>query len=705
MSELLLEILCEEIPARFQKKAAQDFERLARDALSKAGLTFTACTAYISPRRLALVVTELPAATPGVTQERKGPKVDAPDQVIQGFLRSVGLTLEACTRQETPKGTFLMALKEIPSQKTQDVLGPIFEDLLVNFPWPQTMRWGTGTKGWVRPIHSLLAIFEGAVIPMTLRFGDKDGTPVIVSGNTTRGHRFLAPFEIHISGALDYLAQLKDAYVMVNAGTRKEMITTQLTHLVQEKGLVVKEDPGLLEEVAGLVEWPVVHLGAIASSYMVLPPEVLITTMRVHQRYFALENDKNALAPFFGFAANTVTSDEGRRVVQGNERVLKARLSDALFFYTQDQKVLLEEHANALSKITFHAKLGTLAQKRDRLEALAKKIASVLGFDQTQAALAGRLCKADLVTGMVYEFPELQGIMGGYYARSSGYGEEVAAAIAQHYQPKGPEDALPGSLLGLIVALVDRLDTLTGFCAVGIMPTGSGDPFALRRAALGIIRILENDLFKMSLPTLLGWAYDLYAPLLQESSEKVLTKDATLDTLLAFMKDRIKVLWRDQGIRHDYVEALLNVTETPLARSYSKLTAFQAFVKNSHVKAQQLLEAYRRGANIVRIEEEKDSRSYTSAPLEESLMREGAEKNLFNALKSLDQTVTPLLEASRYAQTFDALLSLCEPLDAFFTHVTVNAPEAEVRQNRLALLARLKVRLEQVAAFSTLEDL
>lgn len=705
MSELLLEVLCEEIPARFQKKAAQDFERLAGDALSKVGLTFTACTAYISPRRLALIVTGLPAATPAVTQERKGPKVDAPDQVIQGFLKSVGLTLEACTRQETPKGTFLMAIKEIPSQKTQDVLGPVFQELLVNFPWPQTMRWGRGTKGWVRPIHSLVALFDGAVIPMTLRFGDKDGAPVIVSGNTTRGHRFLDSREIQILGAPDYLSQLKDAYVMVDAGTRKEMITTQLTHLVQGRELTVKEDPGLLEEVAGLVEWPVVHLGTIASSYMVLPPEVLITTMRVHQRYFALENDKGALAPFFGFAANTVTSDEGRKVVQGNERVLKARLSDALFFYTQDQKVLLEEHANALAKITFHAKLGTLAQKRDRLAALAKKVAGVLGFDQAQAALAARLCKADLVTGMVYEFPELQGIMGGYYARSSGYGEEVAAAIAQQYQPKGPEDALPGSLLGLIVALVDRLDTLTGFCAVGIMPTGSGDPFALRRAALGIIRILENDMFKVSLPTLLGWAYDLYAPLLQASGEKILTKEATLDTLLFFMKDRIKVLWRDQGIRHDYVEALLNVADTSLSQSYLKLTAFQTFVQSSRAKAQQLLEAYRRGANIVRIEEEKDGRSYTDASLEESLMSEAVEKNLFKALQRLDQTLTPLLETSRYTETFDTLLSLCEPLDEFFTHVTVNAPQAEVRQNRLALLARLKVRLEQVAAFSTLEDL
>ncbi|MCE2951148.1 MAG: glycine--tRNA ligase subunit beta [Alphaproteobacteria bacterium] len=705
MSELLLEVLCEEIPARFQKKAALDFERLAGDTLSKMGLTFTACTAYISPRRLALVVTGLPAATPAVTQERKGPKVDAPDHVIQGFLKSVGLTLEDCTRQETPKGTFLMALKEIPSQKTQDVLGPIFEELLVNFPWPQTMRWGCGTKGWVRPVHSLLAIFEGAVIPMTLRFGEKEGAPTIVSGNTTCGHRFLEPRAIKVTNASDYLTQLKDAYVMVDAQARKEMITTQLSHLVQEKGLVVKDDPGLLEEVAGLVEWPVVHLGTIASSYMVLPPEVLITTMRVHQRYFALENAKGALAPFFGFAANTVTSDEGHKVVQGNERVLKARLSDALFFYTQDQKVLLEEHADALSKITFHAKLGTLAQKRDRLEVLAKKVAGVLGFDQTQAALAARLCKADLVTGMVYEFPELQGIMGGYYARSSGYGEEVAAAIAQQYQPKGPEDALPGSLLGLIVALVDRLDTLTGFCAVGIMPTGSGDPFALRRAALGIIRILENEMFKVSLPTLLGWAYDLYAPLLQASGEKILTKEATLDTLLSFMKDRIKVLWRDQGIRHDYVEALLNVVETPLSQFYSKLTAFQNFVQSSRTKAQELLEAYRRGANIVRIEEEKDGRSYADVSLQESLMGEVAEKNLFNALKRLDQTLTPLLETSRYAETFDALLSLCEPLDEFFTHVTVNAPQAEVRQNRLALLARLKVRLEKVAAFSTLEDL
>lgn len=493
MSELLLEIFSEEIPARMQKRASEDLQRLVTDALKDAGVDAVKAQAFATPRRLALVIDGLPEKTPDVKEERKGPKVGAPDQAIQGFLRAAGLSsIDQATVQEDKKGAFYVAITEKPGRATADLIAEIVPDVVRAFPWPKSMRWGTGTLRWVRPLHSILCILDGKVVPFEI-----DG---IRSGDMTRGHRFMGAGSFAVSSFADYRQKLHDHHVMLDPAARAAAIHEGALHLAQEAGLHLVEDDALLAEVAGLVEWPVPLIGKIDDQFMSVPQEVLTSTMRANQKYFALTDDASKLAPRFIVISNLIAEDGGEAIVNGNERVLRARFSDARFLWEQDKKVTLESRLPKLEEVVFQAKLGTVREKAERIAKLARELAAVIpGVDPVKAEIAGRLAKADLTSGMVGEFPELQGLMGGYYAKADGLGDEIGDAIAEHYSPVGPSDAVPASALGKIVSLADKIDTLTGFWSIDEKPTGSKDPYALRRAALGVIRMLIEGNLRLSL--------------------------------------------------------------------------------------------------------------------------------------------------------------------------------------------------------------
>lgn len=489
MSELLLELFSEEIPARMQKRASEDLARLITDALKAAGVEATKARVFATPRRLTLVIDDLPEKTPDVKEERKGPKVGAPDKAIEGFLRAAGLTsIDQAHVQEDKKGAFYVALTEKKGRSTADLIAEIVPQVIRSFPWPKSMRWGTGTLRWVRPLHSIVALMDGAVVPF-----DVDG---IASGNATRGHRFMAPDAFTVTGFADYEKKLRDAFVILDADERAKIIHDGALKLSAEAGLKLFEDDALLHEVSGLVEWPVPLIGKIDDQFMEVPQEVLTSTMRANQKYFALTDANGKLAPRFIVIANLIAEDGGKAIVNGNERVLRARFADARFLWDQDRKVRLEDRVPKLKEVVFHAKLGTVHDKAMRIGKLARELAAfVPGADADKAQIAGELCKADLTTGMVGEFPELQGLMGAYYARNDGLDDDIAQAIAEHYAPLGPTDAVSESSLGSAVAISDKVDTVVGFWIANEKPTGSKDPFALRRAVLGIIRtILEKNL-------------------------------------------------------------------------------------------------------------------------------------------------------------------------------------------------------------------
>ncbi len=488
MAEFLLELFSEEIPAGMQARAAADLERLVTAGLKEVGLDWTATEAHSTPRRLTLWVDGLPLAQPDVKEERKGPKVDAPEKAIAGFLRSTGLTLEQCEQRETPKGAVWFALIERLGRPTGEVLVGIIDKAVRDLPWPKSMRWAEGGFRWVRPLHHILVLFDGT--PLVGEFEPEPHSRFVFSA-LVRGHRFLAPDAVPVSNYAEYKQALVDGFVILDREDRKARILEQATKLADAEGLRLRDDPGLVDEVAGLVEWPVAHLGRIDEDFMDVPAEVLITSMRSHQRYFALETENGALAPRFVLVANRPTTDGGAAVIDGNERVLRARLSDAKFFWDQDRKVKLEDRVPALKQIIFHAKLGTVEDKVIRLQTLAADLAEVIpGADPDRARSAALLAKADLTSGMVGEFPELQGVIGRYYARAEGETEEVAEAIAQHYSPLGPNDVCPTEPTAIAVALAEKLDTLVGFFGIDEKPTGSRDPYALRRAALGAIRLI-----------------------------------------------------------------------------------------------------------------------------------------------------------------------------------------------------------------------
>jgi glycyl-tRNA synthetase beta chain len=685
MAELLLELFGEEIPARMQARAAEDLKRLVCDALKAAELSFETAAAYVTPRRLILHITGLPNAQPDVREERRGPKVDAPDKAIEGFLRGNGISRDQCEEREMPKGTFLFAIIERRGRPTVEVLSTLLPKAFADLPWPKSMRWGRGTTRWVRPLQSILALFDGGVVPVS--FAD------ITSGDQTRGHRFHAPEAFSVSGFDDYRDRLAAAKVIIDAGERRRIIADGARKLAGDAGLTLVEDDGLVAEIAGLVEWPVPMLGNFDRRFLDVPSEVLVTTMKVNQKYLSLRDSHGEnggdLAPNFITVANLEAQDGGKQIIAGNEYVLTARLADAEFFWTQDRGKTLESRVPALDDVVFHAKLGNLGQKVARMENLAAELAAFIpGADGDRARRAAHLCKADLVSDMVYEFPEVQGVMGQYYALNDGEGEDVAQAIRQHYSPAGPSDDCPSAPTALCVALADKLDTLVGFWAIDEKPTGSRDPFALRRAALGVIRmVLENGL---RLP--LERAFEL------ASHDGMGEADGSL---LDFFADRLKVHLREQGVRHDLVQAVFALGgEDDLVRLIARVRALGDFLASED--GINLLTAYRRAANILRIEEKKDGRSHAGA-VDSGLLRQGEETALVQALATAVTTIDLALDGEDFAGAMAAMAGLRQPVDQFFDAVTVNANDAALRGNRLRLLSHIRATLHKVADFGEVQ--
>lgn len=698
--ELLLELFSEEIPARMQAGAAEALERLVLDGLKKNGLgDGLTARRYVTPRRLTLVIEGLPEAQPDVSEERRGPRADAPEKAIQGFLNANGVTLEQCEKRETPKGTFLFVTIEKKGRRTAEVLKEVIEEALPALPWPKSMRWADKPARWVRPLHSILCLFGGAVVPVSFAG--------LTAGNTTRGHRFLAPDAFAVEAFADYQAKLRAAYVLLDPAERAERIRAGATELAAAEGLTLKEDEGLLREVAGLVEWPVVLMGRIDEAFMDVPDEVLTTSMRAHQKYFSVLGRDGRLAPRFVVVSNMESADGGAAIVAGNERVLRARLSDAKFFWDQDRKARLESRVARLKERVFHAKLGTDWDKVQRVRALAGELATyVPDADPAQVDRAALLAKADLSTGMVGEFPELQGVMGRYYALHDGEDPAVADAVAEHYSPLGPNDACPTKPVSVAVALADKIDTLVGFWGIDEKPTGSKDPFALRRAALGVIRlVLENRLrvpllhvFHRAAQNYVGDTHIGGDPIAQPVEG--LNPDVEAD-LLAFFADRLKVHLREQGVRHDLISAVFALGgEDDLVRLLARVDALARFLGTED--GANLLVAYRRAANIVRIEEKKDGRSYDE-PVVEADLREEEEKVLAGALADTEESVKAALAKEDFAGAMAALARLRGPVDAFFDRVTVNAEDARLRANRLRLLSVIVRAMGGVADFSRVE--
>lgn len=669
MPDLLLELFSEEIPARMQAHAAKDLERLTVGALSDRGLLFEGIKAFAGPRRLTLAIAGLPAQQNDVREELKGPKTDAPQAALDGFLKKTGLTKDQLKVEKTPKGDVYLAVTERKGRATPLVLAEILPEVMAKLPWPKSMRWLPGNPvRWVRPLHSILATFDGEVVPFEFA--------TIKSGNSTQGHRFLSSGAIEVRRFEDYEAALKKAHVVLDAAERAEIVSHDLKQKAFALGLEPIEDAGLLAEVSGLAEWPTVLIGTIQDQFMDVPAEILQTSMRTHQKYFSLRDPKTGkMANRFALVANMLTKDGGKEIIAGNERVLRARLSDAKFFWDEDRKKTLESRVEKLQGIVFHAKLGTQAERVARIEKLAGEIAAKIGADVEKSKRAARLAKADLTSGVVGEFPELQGVMGRYYALHDKEDASVAEAIRDHYKPVGPSDAVPTDKVAIAVAVADKLDALTGFFAAGEKPTGSGDPFALRRAALGVIRILlENRLrYPLNLPP----------------------------DLLAFFADRLKVALKEKGIRHDLIDAVFSLgNEDDLVRLVARVEALQAFLKSDD--GVNLLAGYKRAANILKVEEKKDGKTYISE-VDAGLLSEPAEKTLHAALGKAIGAIGSALDKEDFAAAMQQMAALRVPVDAFFDVVKVNTDDPKVRANRLHLLAGLRAALHRVADFSKIE--
>lgn len=660
MPQLLLELFSEEIPARMQGQAAKDLERMARDHLAAAGFLPEALKTFAGPRRLTLVAEGLPLAQADRKEELKGPRVGAPQQAMDGFLRKAGLTQDQLVEQN---GAW-MAFVEKKGRPTAQIVAEMVEAIVRGFPWPKSMTWGTGKLRWVRPLKRILCVLDREVVPFSI-----DG---IASGDVTEGHRFMGAAKPFVAKDFDeYVAGLEAHYVVLDVEERKERILEGCKTLCFARHLELVEDIGLLEEVAGLAEWPTPVLGDMDPSFLDLPPEVIRTSMRTHQKYFAVRKPGEAgLAPHFITVANIEAKDGGKVIAAGNAKVLSARLADARFFWDEDRKAgNFDAWLGKLDGVTFHAKLGTMAQRVERIVALAGEIAPLVGADVEKAKEAARLAKADLASGMVGEFPELQGLMGGYYAREAGIDGEIAAAIQDHYKPQGPSDAVPTAPVSVAVALADKLDTLVGFFAIDEKPTGSKDPYALRRAALGVIRIILDN--------------GLRLPLAKFGK----------DDLLAFFADRLKVTLKDQGKRHDLVDAVFALGDDDLARIVARVEALDGFLKTDDGK--NLLAGYKRASNILKAEEKKGPLPEGQA--EEPAADSAAEVGLYQALRLLDRPLKDALAKEDFTGAMAQLAELRGPVDAYLDGVFVNDPEH--RDNRLKTLAAVRAAMGQVADF------
>ncbi|HEX5319070.1 MAG TPA: glycine--tRNA ligase subunit beta [Stellaceae bacterium] len=666
MGELLLELLSEEIPARMQRRAIDDLVGLVRDKLAAAEIPAATIAGYVTPRRLTVIADGIPPTQPDRSEERRGPRVGAPEAAINGFVRAAGLaSIDQCER----RGEFYFAVIQRNGQSTEAVLPGLLMEAIAALSWPKSMRFPAADLRWVRPLNSAICLFDGAEIALPL-----GAVPV---GRATRGHRFLSPGEIAVANAADYRAKLAEGHVVIDRAERRALIAKALDAKAAGEGLKVKADEGLLEEVTGLVEYPVVLSGTIDTAFMDLPPEVLSTAMRTHQKYFSALDPNGSPAPRFLFVANNLTADNGAAIAAGNERVLRARLSDARFFWDQDRKLPLADRVGALKERVFHARLGSVYDKVERVERLAEALAAhVPGADVERVRRAACLAKADLSTGMVGEFPELQGVMGRYYALNDGEAVQVADAIADHYKPLGPGDTCPAAPDSVTLALADKIDTLTAFFGIGEPPTGSRDPFALRRAALGMIRIILENSLRLSL-------------------HRFVTRD-----VLNFVADRLKVHLREQGVRHDLIAAVFALDETDLVRLLARVSALQAFLDSED--GANLLIAYRRAANIVAIEERKDGQPYGGAD-RPALLVEPEEQALVASLDEIGGQVGGMVGRETFGPAMTALSRLRQPVDEFFDRVTVNVEVKELRENRLRLLSRIRATMNQVADFSQIE--
>jgi glycyl-tRNA synthetase beta chain len=713
-SEMLLELLSEEIPARMQSRAVDDLVRLLGDKLAAAEIPPAKMRGYTTPRRLVVIADGIPPTQPERSEERRGPRLGAPQPAIDGFLRSAGLpSLEECEIRDTGRGEFYFAVIKRFGRSSAEVLCDAISAAIAELPWPKSMRWPGASLRWVRPLTSILCIYDGAVVPLAI-----DGVPV---GNTTRGHRFLSPGEFCADSVSEYLDKLTHAYVVVDPKRRRELISADLDRRAAELGVAVKPDPGLLDEVTGLAEFPVVLAGTIDPAFTTLPPEVLETAMRTHQRYFSCVSPDGWAAPYFLFVADNLPEDGGTAIVAGNERVLRARLADARFFWDQDRKVRLEDRVEALKTRVYHAKLGTVYDKVMRIERLAGFLAEQL-YPTDEAGLpalttrAARLAKADLATGMVGEFPELQGVIGRYYALADGEDPRVANAIADHYKPLGPSDQCPSELVSMVVALADKIDSLVAFFAIGETPTGSRDPFALRRAAQGVIRIIlenrlrlplvasfrEADALRVQVETGRRMAAALHQPGLGFQLLAHALADPT-NELLGFVADRLKVHLREEGVRHDLIAAaftLVGQREDDLVRLMARVRALEDFLGSGDGAS--LLVAYRRAANIVRIEDRKDG-VVRGSDVVPTRLREPEEATLAAALDAVGGRAAGALADEKFELAMAELARLRRPVDAFFDRVTVNTDDAILRDNRLRLLARIRDTMNRVADFSQIE--
>jgi glycyl-tRNA synthetase beta chain len=705
MPDLLFELFSEEIPARMQAKAAEDLRRMVTDKLVAEGLVYEGAKAFATPRRLTLTVHGIPARQSDLKEERRGPRVGGPDAAIQGFLKATGLASldEAKIQRDPKKGDFYIALIEKPGRPTLDVLADMLPVIVRTFPWPKSMRWGErsarpGALQWVRPLHSIIATFgieteEPDVVKFSI-----DG---IESGQTTRGHRFMAPAEISVRRFDDYEAKLKAAKVVLDPQARKDIILADAKQLAFAQGFELVEDPALLDEVAGLVEWPVVLMGSFEKEFLSIPAEVIRSTIRVNLKCFVVSDPKTGkLVNKFIPTANIEASDGGKAIAAGNERVIRARLSDAKFFYETDLKAKLESRLPKFDNIVFHEKLGTQGERIKRIERLAAEIAPLVGADVEKAKRAAHLAKADLLTEVVGEFPELQGLMGKYYALAQGEDASVAAASEEHYKPQGPADRVPTDPVSVAVALADKIDTLVGFWAIDEKPTGSKDPYALRRAALGVIRLAIENTLRLSV---LKIAEAAIRGLLETGTKHPLMGSHKLPTdLLSFFADRLKVQLREQGARHDLVDAVFALGgQDDLLMVVRRVEALGKFLDTDDGK--NLLAGTKRAGNILSIEEKKDKRDFDGAP-DAALYKLGEEKALAKAIDQVKAEASAAVAKEDFAGAMSAMAKLRPAVDAFFDKVKVNDDEPKVRENRLKLLNEIRAATRAVADFSKIQD-
>ena len=684
MADLLIELFSEEIPAGLQAPAAENLKKLLTNGMVEAGLTYATASAFHTARRLTLVVEDLLDASPTVQEERKGPKVGAPEQAINGFLRGAGVSMDDLEVRDDKKGQVYFAKITKPGRPASEIVAEVLESIIRNFPWPKSMRWGSGSLRWVRPLQSILCILsneaEVSIVPLEV-----DG---FQAGNQTRGHRFTAPDAFAVSGFADYDTKLKRAKVILRAEERQAAIWQEAQTQAFALGYSVVEDAGLLAEVAGLVEWPVVLMGQIDEEFLDLPPEVLKTSMKEHQKFFSVANPKTGRIERFVTVANIEAADQGATILKGNQKVLAARLADAKFFWENDlreAKAGMGAWQAALENVTFHNKLGSQAARIKRIAALARDLAPLVGADPDMAEQAALVAKADLSSEMVYEFPELQGLMGRYYAAKAGMSAEIAAACEAHYSPLGPSDDVPTAPVSVAVALADKLDTLTGFWAIDEKPTGSKDPFALRRAALGVIRLILDNHLTLSL------------------ADRLTPADAGAGAadLLGFFQDRLKTYLRDRGIRHDVIDACIAMPQSDdLALLVKRAEALQGTLSTDD--GENLIQGFKRANNILSQAEAQDGVEY-SFGADPKFAENEAEKVLFAALDAADKKIQPAMATQDFATAMAAMATLRGPIDAFFEAVKINADSALVRRNRLNLLSRIRTTCLSVADLTKVE--